>query len=64
MELITRIILDDYPQSLICETYIIVRNKGEMIATLNLAEKKVDCQDEYMRMRLYGILDQYLGGFH
>jgi hypothetical protein len=24
----------------------------------------VDCQDEYMRMRLYGIIDQYIGDFN
>jgi hypothetical protein len=24
----------------------------------------VDCQDEYMRMRLYGIMDQYIDSFN
>lgn len=24
----------------------------------------MDCQDEYMRMRLYGIVDQYMGDYN
>jgi hypothetical protein len=42
---------------------IIVRRGEYNLATVNLDDKKVDCQDEYMRMRLYGILDQYLGDY-
>lgn len=43
---------------------MIVRRNGNNLATVNLEEKKVDCQDEYMRMRLYGILDEYLGDYN
>lgn len=43
---------------------IIVKLKGENIATVNLEQKKVDCQDEYTRMRLYGIVDQYMGDYN
>lgn len=43
---------------------MIVQRGGNNLATINLSEKKVDCQDEYMRMRFYGILDEYFGEYN
>jgi hypothetical protein len=59
-----RILLDEFPESLIGDPLIIVRRKEENLATINMDEKRVDCQDEYMRMRLYGIMDQHIGSFN
>lgn len=59
----SKVIQAEYPESIIAGDLIIVR-RGELnLATVNLASHRVDCQDEYMRMRLYGVLDQYLGNF-
>ena len=41
-----------------------MRRKGEDIATINLEGRTVDCQDEYMRMRLLGILDEQMGEYN
>lgn len=62
--IMTTIILAEYPESIVAGDLIIVRRAGNNLATVNLEEKRVDCQDEYMRMRLYGILDEYLGGYN
>lgn len=59
-----RIILDEYPESQIGDPFIVIKRNGDNLATLNLDERKVDCQDEYMRMRLYGIIDQYIGSYN
>ena len=34
------------------------------LATVNVGARTVDCQDEYMRMRLLGILDEYMGEYN
>lgn len=62
--IMTTIILAEYPESIVAGDLIIVRRAGNNLATVNLEEKRVDCQDEYMRMRLYGILDEYLGDYN
>lgn len=34
------------------------------LATVNLDTKTVDCSDQYMKMRLLGILDEYFGEYN
>ena len=46
------------------DSLIIVRREGQNVATVNVEERRVDCQDEYTRMRLYGVIDQYLGNYN
>jgi hypothetical protein len=60
-ELMVRIVLEEFPESIAAEPLLLVRRGGENLATVNLDERRVDCQDEYMKMRLYGIMDQYIG---
>lgn len=62
-DLMLRIILEEFPESVVAEPLLLVRRGGDNLATVNLEDRRVDCQDEYMRMRLYGIMDQYIGGF-
>lgn len=59
-----KIIQDEFPESIVADTLIIVRRNSNNLATVNLDQRTVDCQDEYMRMRLYGIIDQYIGDFN
>jgi hypothetical protein len=60
-ELMTRIILEEFPESKVSERLLVVCRGNENLATVNLDERRVDCPDEYMKMRLYGIMDQYIG---
>ena len=60
-ELMTRIILEEFPESKVSERLLVVCRGNENLATVNLDERRVDCADEYMKMRLYGIMDQYIG---
>ena len=55
------IIKGDFPESRVEGSLIFVRRNDKHLATVNLESKTVDCQDEYMRMRLLGILDEYMG---
>ena len=55
------IIKGDFPESIVDNSIIVVRRNDKNLATVNLKSKTVDCQDEYMRMRLLGILDEYMG---
>lgn len=61
-ELFLRIVLEEYPASVVAGSMLLVRRSEDNLATVNLDERRVDCQDEYMRMRLYGLIDQYIGG--
>jgi|FrelakmetLWP11LW_1041352.scaffolds.fasta_scaffold620901_1 hypothetical protein len=40
---------------------IIKNNKQEIIATCNLFSQTVDCKDEYLKMRVLGLIGNYLG---
>jgi hypothetical protein len=60
----TKVIVEEFPESIVADTLIIVRRNSNNLATVNLDQRTVDCQDEYMRMRLYGIVDQYMGDFN
>ena len=62
--MVGQIILKDYPESIVADSLIIVRREGQNVATVNVEERRVDCQDEYTRMRLYGVIDQYMGNYN
>ena len=57
------IILKEYPESIVSHPLIIVQRSGQNLATVNVEQGKVDCQDEYMRMRLYGLLGEYMDDY-
>ena len=56
-DLVYQSVLEDYPESTLSNGIILVIWKGENIAIMNLRTKKVDSKDEYMMMRLSGIMD-------
>lgn len=43
--IMTAIIKEEYPESIVAGSLVIVRRNGNNLATVNLDEKKVDCQD-------------------
>ena len=42
------------------EGIVIVKRKGEIIATVNLFSRSVDCRDEYTMMRLSGLMEDLI----
>lgn len=59
--LILKSIREEYPESMLSDGVLVVRNKThDAIATANLFSKTVDCRDEYLTMRIYGLMANYL----
>lgn len=45
------------------EGVLVVKNhNGEILATANLWSQTVDCRDEYLKMRVLGLVGNYLDG--
>lgn len=59
--MIFKIIQEDYPSSVMMNGIIDVRNrKGENIGLMNLKSNTADSKDEYMQMRMQGLMSDIL----
>lgn len=56
-DIVYKTVLEDYPESTLSNGVIVVNWRGNNVGVMNLKAKKVDSEDEYMMMRLQGIMD-------
>lgn len=54
-------IKEEYPQTILSEGVLVIKNnQAEILATANLWTQTVDCKDEYLKMRVLGLMANYL----
>ena len=56
-DIVYKTVLEDYPESTMSNGVIIVNWRGNNVGVMNLRTKTVDSKDEYMMMRLQGIME-------